>query len=70
SGSPRTDAVIKQLAEHPNFKQLGLTNTNVTQPSIEVLATNPKLQRLEASGALSVQGFQNLAKKKPRLKKP
>jgi hypothetical protein len=52
------------------LKQLWLTNTDVTDRSIEVLASIPKLERIEASGSLSVEGYQDLIKKKPRLRKP
>jgi len=59
SGGTVTDAGLEALAKHPNLDR-----------SIEVLASIPKLERLEASGALSVEGYQELVKKKPRLRKP
>jgi hypothetical protein len=65
-----TDAGLEALAKHPSLKQLWLTNTDVTDRSIEVLASIPKLERIEASGSLSVEGYQDLIKKKPRLRKP
>jgi hypothetical protein len=70
SGCKVTDAGLELLAKHPTLKQLWLTNTQVTDRSIDVLASIPKLERLEASGSLSVEGYQELLKKKPRLKKP
>lgn len=70
SGCKVTDAGLEVLAKHPNLKQLWLTNTDVTDRSVEVLASIPKLERIEASGSLSVEGYQDLVKKKPRLRKP
>lgn len=70
SGCKVTDAGLEALAKHPSLKQLWLTNTDVTDRSIEVLASIPKLERIEASGSLSVEGYQDLIKKKPRLRKP
>jgi hypothetical protein len=58
------------LANHPSLKQLWLTNSTITDRSIEVLASIPRLERLEASGSLSAEGYQQLLKKKPRLKRP
>ena len=70
SGCKVTDAGLEALAKHPSLKQLWLTNTDVTDRSVEVLASIPKLERIEASGSLSVEGYQDLIKKKPRLRKP
>jgi hypothetical protein len=58
------------LAGHPSLRTLWIGGTQISDRSIKVLSSIPKLEQLHYEGsAMTQQGFLQLAQLKPQLRK-